>query len=121
MGHHDQIPGSGPLTNTLPHYGGLLRFTAPVIAERIVETFPWNTAPRSLLRDRDSMYSTAFQHRMKNIGSTEVKIAPRSPWQNPCCERLIGSICRDVLDHVIVLNELCDNSAITAQWEPGSR
>jgi hypothetical protein len=74
-------------------------------AQQIVEAFPWDTAPRYLLRDRDSTYSDSFQSRVRNMGIEEVKIAPRSPWQNPYCERVICSIRRDALDHVIVLNE----------------
>ena len=88
--------------------------TAQWTAQQIVEAFPWNTAPRYLLRDRDAIYSGAFQHRIKNIGIEEVTIAPRSPWQNPYCERLIGSIRRDVLDHVIVLNERHLRRVLTA-------
>jgi transposase InsO family protein len=79
--------------------------TAQWTAQQIVEAFPWNTPPRYLLRDRDAIYGTAFQNRVHNLGIKEVKIAPQSPWQNPYCERVIGSIRRDVLDHVIVLNE----------------
>jgi len=79
--------------------------TAQWTSQQIVEAFPWETAPRYLLRDRDAIYSVAFQHRVQNMGMEEVKIAPRSPWQNPYCERLIGSIRRDVLDHVLVLND----------------
>jgi putative transposase len=79
--------------------------TAQWTSQQIVEAFPWETAPRYLLRDRDAIYSGAFQHRVQNMGIEEVKIAPRSPWQNPYCERLIGSIRRDVLDHVLVLND----------------
>jgi hypothetical protein len=79
--------------------------TAQWTAQQIVEAFPWETAPRYLLRDRDSIYGAAFQSRVKNMAIEEVKIAPRSPWQNPYCERVIGSIRRDALDHVIVLNE----------------
>ena len=70
-----------------------------------MEAFPWDEAPRYLLRDRDAIYGAQFQQRVGNIGIEEVKIAPRSPWQNPYCERVIGSIRRDMLDHVIVLNE----------------
>jgi transposase InsO family protein len=88
--------------------------TAQWTAQQIVEAFPWNTAPRYLLRDRDAIYSGAFQHRIKHIGIEEVKIAPRSPWQNPYCERLIGSIRRDVLNHVIVLNERHLRRVLTA-------
>jgi transposase InsO family protein len=79
--------------------------TAQWTAQQIVEAFPWETAPRYLLRDRDAIYSRTFQRRVQNIGIEEVKIAPCSPWQNPYCERLIGSIRREVLDHVIVLND----------------
>ena len=78
--------------------------TAPWTSRQIVEAFPWESAPRFLLRDRDSVYSAAFQSRVKNLDIEEVKIAPRSPWQNPYCERLIGSLRRDLLDHVVVLN-----------------
>jgi putative transposase len=73
-------------------------------AQQIAEAFPWNTAPKYLLRDRDGIYGECFQRRAKNMGITEVKTAPRSPWQNPYVERLIGSIRRDCLDHMIVLN-----------------
>ena len=88
--------------------------TAQWTAQQIVEAFPWDTAPRYLLRDRDSIYGTAFQLRVKNLGIEEVKIAPHSPWQNPYCERLIGSIRREVLDHVIVLNEQHLRRVLTA-------
>jgi transposase InsO family protein len=74
-------------------------------AQQIVEAFPWDTAPHYLLRDRDAVYGVIFQSRVKNLGIEEVKITPRSPWQNPYCERVIGSIRRDALNHVIVLNE----------------
>jgi putative transposase len=79
--------------------------TAQWTAQQIVAAFPWDTAPRYLLRDRDSIYGEFFQARVANMGIEEVKIAPRSPWQNPYVERVIGSIRRDALDHVIVLNE----------------
>lgn len=79
--------------------------TAQWTAQQIVEACPWETAPRYLLRDRDAIYSMAFQRRIQNMGIEEVKIAPRTPWQNPYCERLIGSIRREVLDQVIVLND----------------
>jgi len=74
-------------------------------AQQVVEAFPWNTAPRYLLRDRDGVYGQAFRDRVKGMGIKEVMIAPRSPWQSPYVERLIGSIRRECLDHVIVLNE----------------
>jgi transposase InsO family protein len=58
-----------------------------------------------LLRDRDKSYGPAFRYRVRAMGITEVITAPRSPWQNPYVERLIGSIRRECLDHVIILNE----------------
>jgi transposase InsO family protein len=87
------------------HFNNTAHPTAPWTAQHIVEAFPWDTAPRYLLRDRDAIDSMAFSERIKNRGIEHVKIAPRSPWQNPYCERVIGSIRRDGLNHVIVLNE----------------
>ena len=79
--------------------------TARWTAQQIVEAFPWDTAPRYLLRDRDSIFGNHFRDRVAGFEITEVLIAPRSPWQNPYVERLIGSIRREFLDHVIVLGE----------------
>ena len=73
--------------------------------QQIIEAFPWDTAPRFLLRDRDGKYGPEFIRRVSSMGIEEVKTAPRSPWQNCYAERLIGSIRRDCLDHVIVINE----------------
>jgi putative transposase len=74
-------------------------------ANQIVQAFPWETVPRYLLRDRDGIYGADFRHRIHNLGVKEVIIAPRSPWQNPYAERVIGTLRRELLDHVIVLNE----------------
>jgi transposase InsO family protein len=74
-------------------------------ANQIVQAFPWETAPRYLLRDRDGVYGTFFRHRTRNLGIKEVVIAPRSPWQSPYVERVIGTLKRELLDHVIVLNQ----------------
>jgi putative transposase len=71
----------------------------------MTEAFPWETAPRFLLRDRDKSYGPAFRDRVKAMGLEEVLTAPRSPWQNPFVERLFGSIRRECLDHVIIFNE----------------
>ena len=79
--------------------------TAQWTAQQVVEAFPWDEASRYLLRDRDRIYSASFRQRVRHMGIEEVLIAPRSPWQNPCVERLIGSIRRECLDHVIVLHE----------------
>ena len=78
--------------------------TAQWTAQQVVEAFPWDEAPRYLLCDRDRIYGAAFRQRVQHMGIAEVRIAPRSPWQNPYVERVIGSIRREVLDHVIVLN-----------------
>jgi putative transposase len=74
-------------------------------AQQMIDAFPWDTASRYLLRDRDSIYGELFQQRVGNMGIEEVKIAPRSPWQSPYVERLIGSIRRECLNDVIVFNE----------------
>jgi len=76
--------------------------TAQWTAQPLVEAFPWGTAPRYLLRDRDAVYGAVFSRQVESLGIHEVKIAPRSPWQNPYVERLIGTLRRECLDHVIV-------------------
>ncbi len=79
--------------------------TAEWSAQQLVEAFPWDTAPRYLLRDRDAVYGVVFSSRVQALGIREVKTAPRSPWQNPYVERLIGTLRRECLDHIVVLNE----------------
>ena len=79
--------------------------TAQWTAQQLVEAFPWDTVPRYLLRDRDAVYGVVFSRRVHALGIQEVKIAPRSPWQNPYVERLIGTLRRECLDHGVVLNE----------------
>ncbi len=74
-------------------------------AQQIINAFPYEQAPRFLLRDRDGIYGKYFTDRIESMGIEEVPIAPRSPWQNPYCERVIGCICPECLDHVMVLNE----------------
>lgn len=79
--------------------------TAAWTAQQLVEAFPVDTAPRYLLRDRDGIYGDEFRSRVHSPGIKEVRIAPRSPWQSPYVKRLIGSIRRECLDHVVVVNE----------------
>ena len=79
--------------------------TAQWTAQQVVEAFPWDEAPRYLLRDRDRVYGAHFQQRVTHMGIEEVVIAPQSPWQNPYVERLIGSIRRECLDHMVVVHE----------------
>jgi putative transposase len=74
-------------------------------AAQLMQAFPWDTAPRYLLRDRDRVYGEAFRALAADMEITEVLTAPRSPWHSPYVERLIGSIRRECLDHVIVVNE----------------
>lgn len=74
-------------------------------AQQIVEAFPWDTAPRYLLRDRGSTYGNVFRRRVQSLNIEEVLTAYRSPWQNAWVERLNGSIRRECLDHVIVWDE----------------
>jgi len=87
------------------HFNITTNPTAEWTAQQIVEAFPWDEAPRYLLRDHDGIYGEHFQRRVRNMGIEQVVTAPRSPWQNPYVERLIGSIRRECLDHVIVMNE----------------
>ena len=79
--------------------------TAEWIARQLVEAHAWQPMPRYVLRDRDRAYGAAFKLRMKAMGIRDRPISPRSPWQNPYAERLIGSIRWDCLDHVVVLGE----------------
>jgi transposase InsO family protein len=79
--------------------------TAEWTAAQLMQAFPWETAPRYLLCDRDQIYGDAFRTQSANMAITEVLTSPRSPWQNPYVERLIGSIRRECLDHVLVMNE----------------
>ena len=75
------------------------------MAHQLLEAFPWDSAPQYLLRDRDGSYGEKFHEATSWLGIREVLAAPQSPWQNAYVERLIGSIRRECLDHVIVLNE----------------
>lgn len=79
--------------------------TAEWIARQITEAFPWDKAPRYLIRDRDTSYGVAVTRRLRAMGIRDRPIAPRSPWQNGHVEQLIGSIRRECLDHVVVLGE----------------
>ncbi len=87
------------------HFNVTQHPTARWTAQQIVEAFPLDTAPKYMMRDRDSAYGNYFVHRVASMGIKEVKSAPHSPWQNPYVERVIGSIRRECIDHVVVLNE----------------
>ena len=79
--------------------------TAGWLARQVTEAFPWDTAPRYLLRDRDSSYGESFRRQVDAMGITEVVTASRSPWQNAFVERVIGSIRRECLDYIVIFNE----------------
>ncbi len=87
------------------HVGVTAHSTASWAAQQLREAFPWDNAPRHLIRDRDRTYGAGFQATTTAMGIEEVVIAARSPWQNPSVERLIGSIRHECLDQVIILNE----------------
>lgn len=73
--------------------------------QQIVNAFPYDSAPKYMIRDRDNIYGADFVRKVRAMHIEQVITAPRSPWQNPYCERVIGTIRRDCLDHVIVLGE----------------
>ena len=79
--------------------------TAEWIAHQITDAFPWNEAPKILIRDRDGSYGHAVTRRLAHMGIRDHPTAPRSPWQNGHAERLIGSIRRECLDHIVVFGE----------------
>jgi transposase InsO family protein len=79
--------------------------SAEWIARQLTEAYGWQQAPRYIVRDRDCVYGDVFLRRLRAMGIRDRPIAPRSPWQNGCAERLIGSIRRDCLDHVVVFGE----------------
>jgi transposase InsO family protein len=87
------------------HFNVTANPTAAWTAQQIVEAFPWQDPPKYLLRDRDKIHSPIFRKRVAAMGFEEVVTAARSPWQNPFVERLIGTIRRECLDHVIVIDE----------------
>ena len=79
--------------------------TADWVAQQITEAFPWNEAPRYLVRDQDGIYGTAVRRRLRAMGIRDKPIAPGSPWQNGYAERLIGTIRRECVDHLIVFGD----------------
>src|SRR4030088_2169898 len=96
MGHgRRQILWSGVTANP----------TAEWIANQITEACGWEQAPRYLIRDRDGAYGEVFIRRLRSMGIRDRPTSPRCPWQNGYAERLIGSIQRECLDHVVVFGE----------------
>jgi len=92
--------------------------SAEWLAQQIVQAFPWNTAPTYLVRDNDGAYGQAFTRRLRAMGIRDRPISPRSPWQNPYVERLIGTLRREVAER-----EMARRTSVTskvtrraAQW-----
>jgi transposase InsO family protein len=79
--------------------------TAEWISRQLTEAYGWKVAPRYIIRDRDAVYGDVFIRRLRAMRIRDRPTAPRSPWQNGYCERAIGSIRRDCLDHVVVVGE----------------
>jgi transposase InsO family protein len=94
--------------------------TAEWVARQITEAFPWDEAPHYLIRDRDRIYGSVVTRRLRAMGIRDKPTAPASPWQNGFVERLIGSIRRECVDHIIVLGEMHlrrvrQNASVVAQ------
>ena len=87
------------------HFGVTGHPTDQWLGQQLVEAFSERDAPCYLIRDRDGSYGSEFRRRIRGRGMKEVITAPRSPWQNAFAERRIGSIRRECLDHVVVLNQ----------------
>jgi putative transposase len=87
------------------HFNAAKFPSAKWTARQLIEAFPWDTAPEYIPRDRDSIYGHEVVSTIHNLCAEQILAAPRSPWQNPYVERLVGSIRRECLDHVIVMNE----------------
>jgi len=87
------------------HFNVTAHPTAEWTAQQLRNAFPWNNVPRYLLRDRDCIFGTTFRAALEAMGTKDVLTAPQSPWQRAYIERVIGSIRRECLDHVIVLSE----------------
>ncbi|MBI3456996.1 MAG: integrase [Candidatus Rokubacteria bacterium] len=99
------LVGLAPHRRRVLHVNVTEHPTAEWTTQQIVDAFPEDTAPSSLLRDRDQVYGHAFRQRVKGRRIREVLTGARSPWQNPFVDRLISSVRRECLDHVLVLRE----------------
>ena len=87
------------------HFNVTTHPTAEWTAQQLREAFPFDQAPRYLLRDRDGIFGADFRKRVEDLSIREALSAPRSPWQRAYIERVIGTIRRECLDHLIVFNE----------------
>ena len=101
-----RVPGAGHDRRRVLHFNVTANPTAEWTARQLVQAFPEETAPRFLVRDRDRVYGDRFRRILEVLGVEEVVTAARSPWQNAYAERLIGSLRRECLDHIVVLGEI---------------
>jgi putative transposase len=110
-GADDQFPGAVCISvlahdrRRIVHFNVTAHPTAEWTAEQLREALPFDQAPRYLLRDRDGIFSSEFRSEVKSTGIKEVLSTPRSPWERAFVERVIGTIRRECLDHVIVFNQ----------------
>ncbi len=98
------------------HFNVTAHPTEQWTVQPVIEAFPYDQAPQYLLRDRDGIYGDFFRGRVQGMGMREVRISPRSPGQNPFVERVVGSIRRECLDHVMVLGERHLKRILTAYF-----
>lgn len=87
------------------HFNVTAHRTAKWIAQQITEAFPFESAPKYLIRDGDAKYEVAVERRISGLGIKDIVTTPALPWENAYTERVVGSIGRDCLDEIIVLNE----------------
>ncbi len=87
------------------HFNVTANPSAAWTAQQVVNAFPWDSAPKYMIRDRDSIYAPVFLSRAKHLGVKSFVTARKFPWQNPFVERLIGSVRRDCLDYVSDRNQ----------------
>jgi transposase InsO family protein len=99
------------------HFGVTRNPTTSWTTQQITEAFPYESAPKYMIRDRDRIYGKAFTQRVRVMGIKEVLIAPRSPWQNPFVERVIGSVRREYLDNFIILNGRHLHQVLTSYFD----
>ena len=98
-------PSRWPISSAVAAHGRSTKPAQPTRGSQITEAFPWDEVPTDLIRDRDARYGHAVRRRLVAMGIRDHPIAPRSPWQNGHAERLIGSIRRECLDHVVILGK----------------
>lgn len=89
----------------LVHLAVIANPTAEWTVQQVTEAFPWEVAPRHLIRDQECKYGAIYKYRLDAMGTVDKPVAPRAPWQNAYVERVIGTLRRECLDHVIVGNE----------------